>query len=88
MRDEKTTSRTLAQLKDKLEQLTQKRDKLSEEETTYTQKKSEVSVCAWLPCGVPDALPQLDAKVTELSDDLKRAKQEHDNQQSERIRIE
>ena len=46
MRDEKTTSRTLAQLKDKLEQLTQKRDKLSEEETTYTQKKSEVRVCA------------------------------------------
>ena len=41
-RDEKTTSRTLSQLKDKLEQLTQKRDKLSEEERTQSQKKAEV----------------------------------------------
>ncbi|KAJ8472469.1 hypothetical protein ONZ51_g8497 [Trametes cubensis] len=40
-RDEKTTSRTLSQLKDKLEQLTQKRDKLSEEERTQSQKKAE-----------------------------------------------
>lgn len=42
-RDEKTTSRTLSQLKDKLEQLTQKRDKLSDEERTQSQKKAEVS---------------------------------------------
>lgn len=41
-RDEKTAGRTLAQLKDKLEQLTQKRDKLSEEDRTQSQKKAEV----------------------------------------------
>ncbi|KAH9884117.1 cohesin complex subunit psm1 [Cubamyces lactineus] len=41
-RDEKTTSRTLSQLKDKLEQLTQKRDKLSDEERTQSQKKAEL----------------------------------------------
>ena len=42
MRDEKTSSRALAQLKDKLEQLTQRRDKLAEEERTHSQKKAEV----------------------------------------------
>lgn len=31
---------------------------------------------------------QLDQKVAELSEELKRVKQEHDNQQSERMRIE
>ena len=41
-RDEKTTARTLSQLKDKLEQQTQKREKLAEEERTLSQKKSEV----------------------------------------------
>ncbi|EIW51887.1 cohesin complex subunit psm1 [Trametes versicolor FP-101664 SS1] len=41
-RDEKTAGRTLAQLKDKLEQLTQKRDKLSEEDRTQSQKKAEL----------------------------------------------
>ncbi|OJT02266.1 Structural maintenance of chromosomes protein 1, partial [Trametes pubescens] len=40
--DEKTAGRTLAQLKDKLEQLTQKRDKLSEEDRTQSQKKAEL----------------------------------------------
>ena len=33
-------------------------------------------------------LPQLEDKVSELAADLKRARQEHDNQQSERTRIE
>ena len=47
-RDEKTTSRTLSQLKDKLEQLTQKRDKLSDEERTQIQKKAEVSALSML----------------------------------------
>ncbi|KAI0757514.1 condensin complex subunit SMC1 [Daedaleopsis nitida] len=70
-RDEKTSGRALAQVKDKLEQLTQKRDKLSEEERTHSQKKTE-----------------LDSKVAELSKDLKAVKQEYDNQQSERVRIE
>lgn len=41
-REEKTNGRALAQVKDKLEQLTQKRDKLSEEERTHSLKKTEV----------------------------------------------
>nr|VWO96457.1 Structural maintenance of chromosomes protein [Ganoderma boninense] len=41
-RDEKTASRTLAQLKDKSEQQTQKREKLAEEERTLSQKTSEL----------------------------------------------
>lgn len=41
-RDEKTTGRTLAQLKDKLEQFTQKREKLEEERHTHEQKKADV----------------------------------------------
>ncbi|KAH9848926.1 cohesin complex subunit psm1 [Lenzites betulinus] len=41
-RDEKTAARTLAQLKDKLEQLTQRRDKLSEDERTQSAKKTEL----------------------------------------------
>nr|VWO99827.1 NOT4p [Ganoderma boninense] len=70
-RDEKTASRTLAQLKDKSEQQTQKREKLAEEERTLSQKTSE-----------------LEAKVSELAAELKRVRQEHHNQQAERIRIE
>ncbi|EIW54226.1 uncharacterized protein TRAVEDRAFT_39782 [Trametes versicolor FP-101664 SS1] len=62
-RDEKTAGRTLAQPKDKLEQLTQKCDKSSEEDRTQSQKKAE-----------------LDEKVSELTAELKRVKQEHDNQ--------
>ncbi|KAI8982948.1 condensin complex subunit SMC1 [Trametes punicea] len=41
-RDEKTTGRTLSQLKDQLDQLTQKRDKLAEEARTQSQKKAEL----------------------------------------------
>ncbi|KAJ3013212.1 hypothetical protein NUW54_g1651 [Trametes sanguinea] len=41
-RDEKTAGRTLAQLKDKLDHLTQKRDKLAEEESSQSQKKTEM----------------------------------------------
>ncbi|RDX49778.1 cohesin complex subunit psm1 [Lentinus brumalis] len=41
-RDEKTAGRTLAQLKDKLEQFTQKREKLEEERHTQEQKKSDL----------------------------------------------
>lgn len=43
-RDEKTAGRTLAQPKDKLEQLTQKRVKSSEEDRTQSQKKAEVNI--------------------------------------------
>ncbi len=43
-RDEKTAGRTLAQLKDKLEQFTQKREKLEEERRTQEQKKSDVRI--------------------------------------------
>ena len=47
-REEKTAGRALAQLKDKLEQLTQKRDKLTEEAHTYSQKQEEVCIrIAW-----------------------------------------
>ncbi|RPD56436.1 condensin complex subunit SMC1 [Lentinus tigrinus ALCF2SS1-6] len=41
-RDEKTTGRTLAQLKDKLEQFTQKREKLEEERQSQQQKKTDL----------------------------------------------
>ena len=89
-RDEKTSGRTLAQLKDKLEQLTQKRDKLAEDEQTHTAKKQEVRTCDTALQGVLvlNPIAQLDDKVASLAADLKRVKQEYDNQQSERMRIE
>ena len=46
-RDGKTSSRSLAQLKDKLEQQTQKREKLTEEERAGSQKKAEVSLVSY-----------------------------------------
>lgn len=42
-RDEKTAARTLAQLKDKIEQLTTKRAKLGEDEETAKRRKSGVA---------------------------------------------
>ena len=55
-RDEKTASRTLSQLKDKLEQQTQKREKLAEEERTLSQKTNEVCALpqSWRPLSLPD----------------------------------
>lgn len=60
-RDLKSATRALSQLEDKVEQLTQKRNKLVEDDRTHTQKKSEVRVyapfeaelhsrvCSWRP---------------------------------------
>ncbi|KAH8082807.1 cohesin complex subunit psm1 [Cristinia sonorae] len=69
-RDEKTTGRALTQLREKKENFVAKRDRLKEEQTTLTDRRSE-----------------LEAKVKQLYDDLTKAKQELDNQQSERTRI-
>ena len=42
-RDEKTAARSLAQLKDKIEQLTTKRTKLTEDEDAAKRRRTEVS---------------------------------------------
>lgn len=42
-RDEKTAARSLAQLKDKIEQLTTKRTKLAEDEDAAKRRRTEVS---------------------------------------------
>nr|AYN55353.1 cohesin complex subunit I [Sparassis latifolia] len=69
-RDEKTSSRALAQLKDKHEQQMQKAEKLGEDKRVQSEKRSE-----------------LEAKVASLHGELTKARQELDNQQSERTRI-
>ena len=43
-RDEKTSSRALAQLKDKIEQLTSKRTKLAEDEDAAKTRRTEVGI--------------------------------------------
>lgn len=69
-REEKTSLRTLDQLKSKVEELNTRRNKLSDDATSQGGKKDE-----------------LEQKLASLQAELAHAKQEYENQQSERTRI-
>ncbi|KAI0647638.1 cohesin complex subunit psm1 [Trametes meyenii] len=80
-RDEKTSGRTLAQLKDKLDQLTQRRDKLTEEERTQSQKKAEVTPpsnyhCRQLEKETNEKLVDIYEKLTQAGVDQQESQRE------------
>jgi structural maintenance of chromosome 1 len=47
-REEKTANRAFAQLKEKHQDLDQKREKLSEDARVHSGRGSEVHLCSWL----------------------------------------
>ncbi|KAI0266211.1 cohesin complex subunit psm1 [Gloeopeniophorella convolvens] len=69
-REEKTTSRTFSQLKDKQEEFERKRAELHEDAELHEIRKSD-----------------MDAKVADYAEQLSKVKQQLENQQSERTRI-
>lgn len=69
-REEKTASRTFAQLRDRQDELEQRRASLREDNDVYEAKKSD-----------------LEGKIRENSEQLRKVKQQLEAQQSERTRI-
>ena len=88
MREEKTTSRSLAQLKEKQDGMEEKKATRTQDLQAQSEKKAEVNtISEFVYIYLTPGFSQLEARINQLQSDLGRTKQELDNQQAERTKI-